>query len=321
MPEVLYNSRAIRAKIRTLLANPEPSDRRVVLVAYLGKDYADFLPDPAGIEIICSPTAGATSASAVDGLIRAKATVWFSDKLHMKIYWSRSRGCIVTSANLSANALGVKGLKEAGVWIEPGTVDIDRLIAEAQAYAVKDKRLERLRIEGEKHRRAMAAVGKPDDDDGFQYLDWFAHSIVARTAWKVGDYIGDTEIPPVAKKILKTTYGKDEPANYLGVAKKRLLREGDWVLQFEYDHDKTPEVLALQWMTVDFVSPSAEDPFIAIQAHSLKKYERPPFLLTSQFKKAFKLAVSTRAGKFVNLGSLSPSEAFLNEIADQLHSL
>jgi hypothetical protein len=321
MPEILYNSQAIKAKIRTLLANSSSRDRRVVLVAYIGKDYAKFLPDPEGIEIICNPTAGATSVAAVDDLMKKTASVYFSDKLHMKVYWSKSRGCLFTSANLSTNALGVRGLKEAGVFVKAGMVNVDKLIAEAQAYAVKDEHIEKLRLGEERHRRALAAAGMADEGNGFQYLDWFTHSVSARTPWKVGDYIGDMEVPEAAKDILKTSYNRNEPTNYLGVTKKHLVRERDWILQFEYEYGTTRQARKLEWMTVDFVCPSSDEPFIAVQAHSLAKYERPPFPLTPQFKAAFQSAVSKSKGKFVKAGSLSPSEAFLKMIAAELNAL
>jgi len=41
MPEVLYNSAAIKQKINLLFDAPDKSDRRVALVAYIGRDYAD----------------------------------------------------------------------------------------------------------------------------------------------------------------------------------------------------------------------------------------------------------------------------------------
>ena len=173
MPEVLYNSEAIKEKIKLLFDAPEQSDRRVALVAYIGQDYADYLPSPSGIEVVCNPTAGATSVIAIDGLHKAKAWVRFSDKLHMKVYWSEARGCVVTSANLSASALGVRGLKEAGVWMEPNTVNIDKLVTEAQPYAVTDSRIKRLRRDEERYKHAMASIGKRETDDGFQYLDWY----------------------------------------------------------------------------------------------------------------------------------------------------
>jgi phosphatidylserine/phosphatidylglycerophosphate/cardiolipin synthase-like enzyme len=186
VPKVLYNSGAIRKCIHSLLAKSLPSDRRVVLVAYIGQDYAKYLPDLRGIEIICSPTAGATSVAAVTELQEAKALIKFSDKLHMKVYWSAKRGCLITSANLSTNALGIKGLKEAGVLLDATAVNIDQLLKEAKPYAVTNPRLKQLKQGEDKFKRAMAAVGKREPQSGFQYLDWHKLKAVARTEWKLG---------------------------------------------------------------------------------------------------------------------------------------
>src|SRR5580704_14011505 len=159
-PKVLYNSGAIRTEIHKLFNKPSRLHRRVVLIAYMGQDHATYLPDPRGIEIVCSPTAGAASVRAVTELQEAKALIKFSDKLHMKVYWSAERGCLITSANLSRNALGIKGLKEAGVLLDATAVNIEQLLKEAMPYAVTDSRLKKLQLDEDKIKRAMAAVGK-----------------------------------------------------------------------------------------------------------------------------------------------------------------
>ena len=115
--KILYGSEMIRAAIVDLFGKATKFDRRVVLVAYIGKDHAKFLLNPAGIQIVCNPTPGATSPIAVSELQQLGADIYFSDKLHMKVYWSQKKGCVITSANLSQNALGVRGLKEAGVFL------------------------------------------------------------------------------------------------------------------------------------------------------------------------------------------------------------
>jgi phosphatidylserine/phosphatidylglycerophosphate/cardiolipin synthase-like enzyme len=127
MPEVLCNSAKISARIRKLFEAPSSSDRRVVLVAYIGRNYAQFLPNVRGIEIVCSPTAGATSGFAVSELMASGAVMKFSDQLHMKVYWSAERGCLITSANLSANALQRGKLKEVGVFLNSKDVRYRRI--------------------------------------------------------------------------------------------------------------------------------------------------------------------------------------------------
>src|SRR5882762_3177429 len=111
--KVLYTSGAIYKQIQGLFGKPTPKDRRVVMVAYVGADALKFLPNPKGIRVICSPVLG-TSHVALEELKKRGATVEASDRLHMKVYWSERNGCVMASANLSRNALGMKGLNEAG---------------------------------------------------------------------------------------------------------------------------------------------------------------------------------------------------------------
>src|SRR5690242_16103996 len=98
---VLYTSAEVHRAITNLLIDPGPRDRRVVIVAYLGEDAASYLPNPQSLEIVCAPEPGLTSPRAVRDLAARGADIRFADRLHMKVYWSSMRGCIITSANAS----------------------------------------------------------------------------------------------------------------------------------------------------------------------------------------------------------------------------
>lgn len=132
---VLYTSGAIQSEIARLFQNPSSTDRRVVLVAYVGADALRLLPAPHGLRIICSRELG-TSHVALKQLVQRGARVEIADRLHMKVYWSEERGCVIGSANLSLSALGKGGLKEAGVVLPPGAVDVDRLVRSAKPRAI-----------------------------------------------------------------------------------------------------------------------------------------------------------------------------------------
>lgn len=213
--------------------------------------------------------------------------------------------------------------EEAGVWLEASTLDIDNLVREAQPYEVKETRLDRLRRDEERYKRAMAKIGRREADDGFQFLDWYSLSSVARTPWKIGDYIGEDIIAPTAKERLKDEFNQTEEANYLSVKSQDLLSEGDWILQFEYDYEKKRVTGNPEWMMVDFVAAFDKKrayPFQAIQVHPNGNYERPPFRLTPQFKKAFRSAISTLDGLSVVSGSMLPADVLLQTIAEQMRS-
>jgi hypothetical protein len=330
-PKVLYNSGAIRTEIHKLFDKPSRSDRRVVLVAYIGQDYAKYLPDPRDIEVICSPTPGATSVRAVTELQKAGARIKFSDQLHMKVYWSAERGCLITSANLSTNALGIKGLKEAGVLLDATAVNIDQLLREAQPYKVTDPRLKQLKEEEDKFKRAMAAVGRRGSQGGYQYLDWYNSEAVARTEWKLGYSDVPVNAAKAGKELVKLRYGRAAPVDWFGVTKTQV-REDDWLLTFRVASGEEVEVLgSLGWMYVHHIvrihkDDSAYDPndkdyrFQAIQALPNNRTPPPPFPLTPTFKTAFKAAVEKVEASEETEGSLIPSKVLLDEIARRISS-
>ena len=321
MPEVLYNSEAIKQKINELFENPGQADRRVALVAYVSRQYADYLPNPRDMEVICSPTPGVTSVAAVDGLIRAGAQVRFSDKLHMKVYWSELRGCVITSANLSANALGVRGLKEAGVWMEPNSVDINRLLQQAQPMAVTNSRIKRLRRDEERYRRAMARIGRREADDSFNYIDWYNLSPAARTPWKLADYKSNEGLSSAARTHARNAFNvKEEPADWYGWEDyENFYCEGDWLLSFEYDDENKRVIGSPAWMFADFVINPRRNRFQAVQVYLARNYERPPFPLTAQFNGAFRRYVSEFQDDACVPNTVFPSGQLLRAIADELN--
>ena len=108
---LLYSAGELRDEIAKVLGDPEPEDRRVVLVAFVGGEAQEFLPDPKGLEIVCwlQPP---TNALTLDRLKKRGAEIYKSDHLHMKVYWSSRCGC-VTVHRRSANRLSSYGMKKA----------------------------------------------------------------------------------------------------------------------------------------------------------------------------------------------------------------
>jgi hypothetical protein len=125
--EILYSSGELHDAIKKVLADPKPHDRRVVLVAFVGGNAQAFLPDPKGLKIACWLQPGSSDALTIDALRKRGAKIYKSERLHMKVYWSSSGGCVICSANASGGALGSGNHKEAGVWLPPGKVNIERL--------------------------------------------------------------------------------------------------------------------------------------------------------------------------------------------------
>lgn len=286
--EILYTSSDIHKAIRKLFGNPSTSDSRVAIVAYVGANSESYLPSPDGLRVICSPSPGATDANAIRNLISRGANVQFSDRLHMKVYWSRIRGCVIGSANASSNALGVNGLQEAGVFLPPGTVSIRRLLSYVKPREIRRGELRALDRKPSPSRR-RASKGKTVQ--AMDYLKWYKSP--ERAVWKCG--WSDDEVSGTSKTVKEealAAYGKREPKEWISVAKGRI-RENDWVLRFTLTDDG---VRNIYWQYVDFLIQlnrkdkryySAKYPYNAVQVNPSSHYPLPPFAITPSFRSAF----------------------------------
>jgi len=193
---VLYSSDEIHAAIKRIFSEPSTQDRRVALVAFVGGDGESYLPHPKGLRVICSPSPGGTDPDTLRRLLKRGAKVEFSNKLHMKVYWSRSRGCIISSANASSSALGVAGLREAGAYFPPGLVDIDRLIKYASPRLVRRSDLHKLDRRSREHKKK---VGNEEEKKGKapEFLDWYnsPHRSKWKMAWFGREVSGKARLP------------------------------------------------------------------------------------------------------------------------------
>jgi hypothetical protein len=127
--EILDQTSRIRERVAHILS--PLGGRRVAIVAFIGRDVLDFIEDPKGLEVYCWPNPVATNPDGVRALLNAGATVYFVDKLHMKVYWSSKHGYLIGSPNLSANALDetIQGLREIGCYGNESTrFDVDAVI-------------------------------------------------------------------------------------------------------------------------------------------------------------------------------------------------
>lgn len=292
--KILYSSDEIHAAIKRLFSEPGTQERRVALVAYIGSGAESYLPHPNGLRLICNPSPGGTDPDTLRRFMKRGAKVEISHKLHMKVYWSRSRGCVLTSANASSSALGVAGLKEAGVYFPPGLVDIDRLIKYASPSPIRQLDLHKLDRESREEKRNVGNKGQkrrnPPD-----FLEWFTSPY--RSKWKLGWC--DEIVKGTAKTVKEKTfneYGLREPHTWRSIGKGRV-RPRDWLLSFFFtDHG----VKSIEWIYVDFVaklSPKEKRyyyrnwPYHAVQVHPLSRHPLPPFRITSAFRKSFQNAI------------------------------
>ena len=288
---VLYTSGDMHSAIKYVLSNRLKTERRVVIVAYLGRSAESYLPNPAGLKVVCSLEPGATSAHSIESIRKRGGQVLKSSRLHMKVYWSEKRGCVIGSANASKNALGKNGLKEAGVYLPPGQVDIDRLLRIAQAKAITGADIRLLRKENDRLNASVHSIKTPLDPK-ITFPDW--HMSKGRSKFRLGWWeTDDLKASKAASKKSLSMYGRREPDDVINVRHGEAA-EGDWILCFNDGALKE-----FSWLYVDFLvrvprsekeAYSQEFPLEAIQVRPSEEYANPPFRIDGKFPRAFREA-------------------------------
>jgi hypothetical protein len=169
MFEVLEDSSEIHSKIKWLFSEETSNLRRVILVAFVGARADQLLPDVKGVQIYCWPQIGATHPLGLEKLEDRGAVIYLADNLHTKLYWVEGRGAVITSANLSDNALKYGRQHEMGVYLEDsGAVNIEDIIDELEELGydpLTSQELDRLKSKHKEHlanRENTIRKGKSD---------------------------------------------------------------------------------------------------------------------------------------------------------------
>ncbi len=284
-PRILYTSKDVRAAIVSLFK--DPNARRVAISAFVGDGAGAYLPSPNGLRLICSPTPGATNPNALRALMKAGASVEFVKSLHMKVYWAEGRGAVITSANLSTNAMGKGGLLEAGVFLDDATLDIDKLISQLDPILATGAALKKLdRQNNHFHKRNGWGASKQQAPS---YCEWFDRP--SPEPWAVSFYKQTSdELSVEAMDKIQKAYNRT-PFNYLW--SKTSWKENTWILLVHI----TPNAAQVEepaWLYADMVVAVPETdqnsdpryPHEIIQIHEDKHYPPPPFRLNPKFRAA-----------------------------------
>lgn len=314
MKRLLYTSTEVRQAIIRLFGSS--NRRRVAITAFVGDGAEAYLPKPKGLELICWPKAGGTNPNVLRKLMKRGVAVSFADALHMKVYWSENRGAVITSANLSTNALGSGNLKEVGVLLAPGELDIDRLIQSLTIRPVSGRELRKLDRSHKLHIIRNRTRIKTDSTKD-SYGKWY--ELPSRPEWKLGWWDSIGALASTAKKISKIEYEVDEPDNFIA-ARYRDYTKGDWILTFKLKKSPT----GLDWMFADYVVtiPESDEkaydpeyPYQAMQIWPGKYYPAPPFKLDKQFQEAFSKAIDEfGSSRIKKLKSSKPPKRFIDLI-------
>ncbi len=282
--KILYTSSDVKKAIVDIFENSK--GRRVAITAFVGSDAEAYLPYSDGIELLCWPKAGGTNPNTIRTLIKRGVKVSFVERLHIKIYWTEDKGVVITSANLSTNALGTGRLYEFGILVPSNKVDINMVLKQLKPNDDVEEKLRKLDKAHEQYR--INNKWKPNNSSGQTYLNWY--SLPMRRKWKVG-YCGEEgDFSKNSKEISKKIYSIDEPTRFISCSERTYFK-GDWILTFFIEKEKP---VLINWVFVDYVSKTGkkdkeydkDNPFQAVQAVP-DNINPPPFKIDKRFTKAF----------------------------------
>jgi hypothetical protein len=229
---------------------------RVVITAYVGRNPVPLLGDVKGVSVYCSPSPSGTSAVGVLRLQAAGAAVYFSNALHMKVYWVEGRGALIGSANLSKHGLR-GGLAEALVSMPAESVSIPALIASFKhPPALADKKaIDDLQEGNDRMGRRGVKVGDPSgetedtDADEVTFPAWYA----SRTPFRVRLGWYDIRVsPPSRARDAARSAGFTEGLADFNATALSTYQPGEWILAFRVKDGATELTdRALEWVYVD----------------------------------------------------------------------
>lgn len=223
--QVLHRASDVRKAIREVFRDPADKER-IAVVAFVGDGALEYLPHLKGIRVYCWPRAGGTNPYAIGAMLDAGVSVTFVDRLHAKLYWSRTGGAVIGSSNLTNNALGAGGLAEVSVRLPSGAFDPSAFIGSLHPIADFDSALRDLRNAHNRYysrNKEFLSRRKPIPTPTFG--EWFS-SGASRAEWRLGWYDDDVAAPG------DTIDEETSDLNYLAIAKKSSLKEGVFTLNF-----------------------------------------------------------------------------------------
>lgn len=305
--KILYTSADVRKTIIDIFEKSK--GRRVAITAFVGDGAEAYLRKPKGIELICWPQAGGTNPDAIRRLIKLGVKVSFAKSLHMKVYWTKDKGAVVTSANLSKNALGSGNLMEFGVLVPSGQIDIDRLLKQIKPRS--EIKSDLLKLDKAHRQHHVDNKLRPERKTLRTYLEWYVDAY--REEWKTGFFSSYGNFSQNARELAKVEYSVSSPSTCISMAKGSYNKH-EWLLTFTIRRGKPIDVM---WLFVDYIVATSkkdkvydrQNPYQAVQVWPDNRYPAAPFKIDARFRSA--LAKTVKAYKNDNY-PIKPTKRFLD---------
>jgi len=257
--------------------------KKVALVAFVGYGAIDQLPmNIKELSVYCWPKPGATNPDGVRRLIKSGVKVYFCDNLHSKVYWTERKGMIVTSANLSANALSSGRQHEYGIYIEQEPA-LEELLGKLHFRPADEDALAQLDFE-----QSKIPKSDPEADSNLQHTPSLSEYLATPYPKKFkfaywSEYRKSNE--PIREQ-LKQKLGRTSWTNDQDVEAGEY-EEGDLVLQIHADDEGCVTRANAKWFRVDTIL-TQRGRHTIIELNREWTAVNAPFAITKEFKISFK---------------------------------
>jgi hypothetical protein len=221
----------------------------------------------------------------------------------MKVYWTKGKGAVVASTNLSTNAYGAGALHEAGVLVPSASIKIDSLLKSVDPQLVTKAALATL-----KRAAAQTASKARSLSNRRTFVDWLEMS--RRPQWLL--FCSDSYVASPSQRlrtVAKEETGSPKVFNWVNCRRGELKPE-DFVLSISLGSSERP--VSMEWLYVHkVVLPARRDrrynedwPFEAGQLYRNAACPAQPFVIDTAFRRALRALhreLGPKAGRFFSV--------------------
>jgi hypothetical protein len=274
--KVLYTSGTIKQEIERIFSKEKR--KRIAISAFVGDSAEAYLPKRRNLTLVCWPNPCGTNPRTIRKLMSEGVKVYFSDKMHMKIYWTVNHGAIISSANLSTNAFGSGKLKEIGVLVSSEMIDIKKIISSLNIRKVTINELNELERTFNIFHGGTGNIRYNGRYTTFK--EWYNKY---QTPWKIGKWEEEESFSKEAIDKARNEYNTIPADSFL--THKKMFNEGEWILCLKLAGYR---ITIISWIYVHFLVKTKEKNYEAVQVWKQKVYNGMPFRIDTGFKTAFK---------------------------------
>lgn len=244
--QILTKAHEIKQKLQWIF--DDDSCERIVIVAFVGENAVEYLSNPEGIKLYCWPIIPGTNPSGLRKLKNQKVDLKGVKKLHSKIYWSKNRGCIIGSANLSSNALEDNKNIETCVYLPAGEVDINNILSNItlKSDPITNSDISKL----ERQFNAYSVKNPPQEFNkkhNINFPEWYENNKnninIKLRYWDTED-----DAPSDAPDDVKEQTGSTHFHDYIHGDNANSFKIGDWILELKENTTISNAVISeLSW--------------------------------------------------------------------------